>query len=318
MRIISFDMLKKLDISLDDWYNWSEIVIKNKNSYLMTPKSSIHYGSSFLNTMPSVLPDVLDNGVMGVKVVNRYLERIPSLDSQILLYDFKTGKNLAIMDGNLITTMRTAAVAVHSVDLFARSDFYEIGMLGFGNIGHAFLRIFLDHFKNKRMKIKLLRYKDHAEKVLELYGDNNNVTFEIVDDMESLITNSDIIVSAITYTDEILGKDEWFKEGCLIVPIHQRGFQNCDLFFDKIYGDETGQISVFKYFDKFKSFAEVTDVVNGKKVGRENDKERIIAYNSGISIQDIYAAAKIYEMIKNRDIAIEMKDFGPKEKYWIL
>ena len=64
-----------------------------------------------------------------------------------------------------------------------------------------------------------------------------------------------------------------------------------------------------------------SDVVNGKADGRKNDQERILAYNIGISIHDIYYAYEIYNMLK-ADGAVfdaltdaDMKD--PKEKFWI-
>ena len=50
--------------------------------------------------MPVIIPYL---NVAGVKEVIRYPERIPSLDSQIIIYDLNTGKPQAIMDGNWIT-----------------------------------------------------------------------------------------------------------------------------------------------------------------------------------------------------------------------
>lgn len=73
------------------------------------------------------------------------------------------------------------------------------------------------------------------------------------------------------------------------------GFQNCDLAFDKIFCDDLGHISHFKYFNQYKSVGEMTDILSGKISGRDTDSERILAYNIGISIYDIYFAMKIYK-----------------------
>ena len=78
-----------------------------------------------------------------------------------------------------------------------------------------------------------------------------------------------------------------------MVPVHTRGFSNCDLFFDKVYGDDTNHICHFKYFNQFKSFSEISDVLTGKALGRENNKERIIAYN----IAESNKKAWIYSML---------------------
>lgn len=311
MKIITHEMILKLGLNPNLWYEWAETVLTNKHLYRMPAKSSLHFDSSFFNTMPSILPP---ENVMGVKVVNRYIGRIPSLDSQILLYDYSTGENLALMDASLITAMRTGAVTVHAIEMFANTDFYEVGIMGFGNIGIACMEILCAHYADKKMKIKLLNYKDHAEKVLQRYKKYSNIEFVIVDTIQELICGSDVVISCITYTEELLGKDEWFEKGCLVIPVHLRGFQNCDLFFDKVYGDDYGQIQGFKYFEQFKFFAETSEVIRGEKVGREKATERILSYNGGISLQDLYAAAQIYKFFENtKDIA----HMSPKSRYWL-
>lgn len=312
MKIITFDQIKSSKITPKMWYEWAEYVLYNKHKYIMPAKTSLHFDSSYFNTMPSILPD---EGIMGVKIVNRYLGRTPSLDSQLLLYDYHTGENIALMDANYITAMRTGAATVHSVEIFARNDFYEIGIMGFGNIGIACLEILLDHFSNRNIKLKLLKYKDHAEKVVQRYSNYKNVQFIIVDSYQEIIEHSDVVISCISYTDELLGKDEWFKEGCLVVPVHLRGFQNCDLFFDKVYGDDFDQVKGFKYFDKFKYFAETSEVLRGEKTGRSNKRERILSYNVGMSLHDVYAAGQIFKFIE--DEGISFKGIGPGERYWL-
>lgn len=311
MKIITYKMIENLKLDPNVWYEWANEVLLNKHLFTMPAKTSLHFGTSYFNTMPSILPS---ENIMGVKVVNRYLGRIPSLDSQLLLYDYTTGENIALMDANLITAMRTGAVTVHSMELLANPDFYEIGIMGFGNIGIACMEILLSHFSAKPMIIKLLRYKDHANKVYDRYKKFKNVKFIIVDSVESIIRNSDVIISCITYTEELIGRNDWYKVGCLVIPVHLRGFQNCDLFFDKVYGDDYDQVKGFKYFDQFKFFAETSEVLRGEKVGRENSREKILAYNVGMSIHDIYAAFQVFKHFE-RFPAVER--MGPNKQYWL-
>lgn len=315
MKIITHEMISNLGIAPDVWFEWADTVLRNKHRYIMPAKTSLHYGSSYFNTMPSILPP---ENVMGVKVVNRYLGRVPSLDSQLLLYDYKTGDILAFMDASLITAMRTGAVTVHAMDLFANPDFYEIGFMGFGNIGIACMEVMLAHFSKKMMKVKLYRYKNHAETVAERYRNCRNVEFEIVDTVKEIICGSDVVISCISYTDELLGEEEWFKEGCLVIPVHLRGFQNCDLFFDKVYGDDYSQVKGFEYFDCFRYFAETSEVLRGEKSGRENPRERILSYNVGMSLHDVYAAARIYRIFCEQGKTVDMQALSPSDRYWLL
>lgn len=311
MKIITHDMIKGLELDPNVWYEWADHVLRNKHLYTMPAKTSLHFDASYYNTMPSILPP---EDAMGTKIVNRYIGRIPSLDSQLLLYRYSTGENLALMDASLITAMRTGAVTVHAMELFANPDFNEVGIMGFGNIGIACMEVMTAHFADKRMKVKLLRYKDHAEKIQERYRRFDNIDFVIVDTVEEIICGSDVVISCITYTDELLGQDSWFKEGCLVIPVHLRGFQNCDLFFDKVYGDDYGQVKGFKYFDKFRYFAETSEVLRGEKVGRTSREERILSYNVGMSVHDIYAANRIFDHFTElRDV----QRLSPDTRYWL-
>ncbi len=311
MKIITHDMIKGLGIDPNEWYDWADTVLRNKHTYTMPAKTSLHFGSSYFNTMPSILPS---ENVMGVKVVNRFLGRIPSLESQLLLYSYDTGENLALMDASLITAMRTGAATVHAMEMFAPKDMYEIGIMGFGNIGIACMEILTAHYAGRELHIKLLRHKDQAEMIRDRYAAFTNIKFTIVDTVKEIICGSDVVISAITYTEELLGEDDWFKEGCLVIPVHLRGFQNCDLFFDKVYGDDRGQVQGFQYFDRFRSFAETAEVLRGEKPGRENEKERIIVYNVGMSLHDVFAASRIYRYFDKEE---QTGSIGPKERFWL-
>ena len=74
-----------------------------------------------------------------------------------------------------------------------------------------------------------------------------------------------------------------------------RGFQNCDLFFDKVFGDDTSQIQNFKYFNQFRQYDEFHHVLQGRNPGRTSQDERILCYNYGIALHDITFASKIYQ-----------------------
>ncbi len=69
MKIITHEMIHNLHLDPVLWYQWADTVLKHKHEYTMPAKSSLHFGSSYFNTMPSILPP---ENVMGVKVVNRY------------------------------------------------------------------------------------------------------------------------------------------------------------------------------------------------------------------------------------------------------
>src|SRR3954466_11697699 len=85
----------------------------------------------FLGLMPALTPDGL-----GLKAVTFYPSNaqhgIPTHMATIFLVDPQTGTPLAIMDGRLITEMRTAAVSAAATKLLASSDARILAILGSG------------------------------------------------------------------------------------------------------------------------------------------------------------------------------------------
>jgi len=321
MKIISFDDVSNLNISPESCYEWVSEMICGKQNAFLPPKTHMNMpGNIFCNVMPSLIP-YSDHTVGGVKIVTRYPERKPALDSKILLFNADTGTFLAMMDGNWITAMRTGAVAAHSVIHLAKKDWHTVGMIGLGNVARSSMLVIASIVKNRELTVKLLRYKDQAELFADRFKEFSNLKFQIVDSLEECIRGSDVIISCATYFENDIAPDQWFDEGVLVVPVHTRGFTNCDLFFDKVFADDTGHVDHFKNFAKFRYFAEISDVINGILVGRESDKERILAYNIGISIHDINYAAHIYDMFVNSPSAFEKlvdaEMHDPFEKFWI-
>lgn len=313
MKIINFSDIKQLNISPNQCYTWVEEMLKEKSKTILPPKTHIAPAEAmFCNVMPSFL----NNNFAGVKVVTRYPNRIPSLDSQILLMDAKEGTFLALLDGNWITAMRTGAVSAHSIMLLAKKDFSVIGMMGLGNVARATLLVLAEKNNNRPLSVKLLKYKNQEIDFAKRF-EKYNIKFSYVDTPEEMVSGSDVVISAATYLPNDICSDECFDEGVLVVPIHTRGFTNCDLFFDKVFADDYGHVCDFKYFNQFKKFAEVADVVTGKVSGRENDTERILAYNIGLSIHDIYFASKIYELVKQDGNIKEIGMNISTEKFWV-
>lgn len=313
MKIITFQDIRRKNIDPFTCYEWVSQMIAHKDQTILPPKISMSSRDGvFCNTMPCVL----DAKWSGIKVVNRYPDRAPSLDSKLLLLDNSNGDFLALMDGNWITAMRTGAVAAHAIMQFANPDFETVGLIGLGNTCRTTLLVLTSVVKGRKLKIKLLRYKDQAERFMERFAGFENLEFSVVDTYEDLVRGSQVVVSCATYFDHDICPDDCFDEGVLVVPVHTRGFTNCDLFFDKVFADDYGHVHHFKNFDKFKSFAEVCDVVNGRAKGRENPKERILAYNIGIAVHDVNFAAHLHEMFRDDPNVQDVDLLSPDEKFW--
>lgn len=297
---ITDKQIQALDIAPTTCVEWVREAFIMKPKCQLPTKVHVHpQGNDFITSMPCLLPENIHK--FGIKVVSRVNGRKPTLKSNIMLFDSKTGILEALMESNWITAMRTGAVATLAIKIFSRNDANNYAMIGLGSTARATMTCLLNEFAKKQLNVRLFRYKDQAERFAEEYKNYNNVSFSIVNTIEELVKDADVVISCITDASGLIVEDEkLFKPGVLVVPVHTRGFQNCDTIFDKVFADDTMHVSGFKYFNQFKQFAELNEVLLGQKPGRENDEERILIYNIGLGLHDVFWANNVCELLKNK------------------
>lgn len=295
MRIITDTDVRACGVTPKESVEWAREVFLMKDRCQLPPKISLHpRDNDFFNTMPSILPE--EYHTFGCKVVSRICGQHPALKSEAMIFDTQTGAMEALVNTDWITARRTGAVAALAIATLQRSDASVYSFVGLGEIGHSVLTCLLETVGDgQEITVRLKRYKDQAERTLEEFAAKYpKCRFEICDTMEGLVEGADVVVSCITVADGLMVENtELFKPGVLVVPVHTRGFQNCDRIFDRVVADDRGHVCGFRYFNEFREFAELGDVLNGKAAGRKNDGERILAYNIGISLLDVYYAYRI-------------------------
>jgi ornithine cyclodeaminase len=98
-----------------------------------------HVGSGDAAGISLLMPAWDDEGFYGVKIVNIYANNHtrnkPGLHATYILHDATTGEPLAIFDGNIITSRRTAAASALGVDYLARNDARSLLVCGAGRVG---------------------------------------------------------------------------------------------------------------------------------------------------------------------------------------
>lgn len=142
----------------------------------------------------------------------------------MMLYNANNGELLALVDCDRITTMRTGAVAAVSAKALRKSDAYIYGMVGLGNTARATMLCVLKAELEKHFHVKLLRYKNQAELFVERFRDYDNVSFEILDDINEMARTVDVFFSCITSANGLLVADEsTFQSGVTFIPVHMRG-----------------------------------------------------------------------------------------------
>ena len=332
MRIISDQVIRNLRISPVTCIEWIKESLSIKSGAELPVKLGVHPSDGeFFTSMPCLLPptppkstDNQENGSLnlkrryfGLKLVHRLLSAVPSLGSNLLLYDATTGELLALMDADWITAMRTGALSAAAAKSLRMSNAKTYGFIGLGNTARATLLCILEQEPERKFEVKLLRYKDQHISFKERFKGYSNVTFTECDNINELAETSDVLFSCITHAEGNVVEDvSLFKSGITIIPVHTQGFMNCDIVFDRVFGDDTNHVKGFRYFNQFKRYNEIGEVFAGKDPGRENDEQRIINYNYGLGLHDVVYAAKIYELTEMQDLpTIDL--FKETNKFWI-
>ena len=298
MKHITNEDIVNLNLSPEQCVEWVRDAFILKSECQLPAKMSVHpTGNDFFTTMPCLLPSEYRR--FGAKVVSRIVGRVPALKSDMMLFDSQSGELLAIVDCDWITAMRTGAVATLAIKTLRQSQASEYAFIGLGSTARATLTCLLNSCTDEHLNIRLFRYKDQAERIIEEYGHYKNASFTIVDTTTELIKGADVVVSCITDASGLLVEDEsLFKPGVLVVPVHTRGFQNCDTTFDKVFADDTDHVKGFKYFSEFREFHQLEEVLKGDVTGRANDSERILSYNIGLGHHDVLYASRIYDKLR--------------------
>jgi ornithine cyclodeaminase/alanine dehydrogenase-like protein (mu-crystallin family) len=319
MKIISGKNIREMGISPSECVAWIKESFGLKAEAQLPAKISCHPADyDFFTSMPCLLPENRKGRrYFGIKEVHRIEGAVPSLGSDLLLYDAKSGELLALMDSDWITTMRTGAVAAVSAMALRKSDAKVYGFVGLGNTARATLLCALEQEPTKHFKVKLLRYKDQAALFIKRFETYGNVEFQVVDDINHLARTADVFFSCITSAQGLLVEDERnFLPGATVIPVHMRGLQNCDTIFDRVFGDDTDHVRNFRFFPQFRDYNEIGEVLAGRDPGRKSDGQRIIDYNYGLALHDVLFASKLYERLADTDVH-EIPIRKETEKFWV-
>lgn len=260
-------------------------------------------------------------GALAVKVVSVYpnnptLHKLPTIQGTVLLNDPETGALLSIMDGGFITAMRTGAVSGLATKYLARKNAKVAGIFGCGVQAKTQL------IANKEArKLETVKAYDISPEACKTFCEemSKKLGIEVIpaDSPRDVVANSDIIITA-TVSKQPVFKGEWLESGSHINGIgshHGPGWRELDettikkakLVVDsreaclKEAGDIIDAIQM-GVISQEHIYAELGEIILGKKRARVNDEEITLFKSVGLALQDAATAMKAYEKAKTMDI----------------
>lgn len=235
---------------------------------------------------------------------------LPTMIALIQIFDGKTGAPLCVMDGSLITGIRTGAAGAISCEYLARKDAHTICVIGGG--GQARMQVYGACEVRDIDKIKafspypdeLVSYKNDVEK-------KTGVKVVLCDTVEEAAEGADIIITTTPSKQFILPASA-IKPGVHIVAvgadmpgkneIDPEIFRNAKVVDDNkaqcFSRGETRNALLAGVIKEDDVYAEIGEIVSGKKSGRTSEEEITIFDTTGMAVQDNVTAMNVYRIAK--------------------
>lgn len=233
---------------------------------------------------------------------------IPSLHSQILLFERQHGQPLALIDGTSVTYWRTAGVSALASRFLSREDSESLLLIGTGRLApflihaHAAVRSLKRIIISGRNTCKVDALVERMKKELP------HIEFIAATSVKDACAEADIVVCA-TGSPEILVEGAWIRPGTYVDLLgnHHADHRECDTAMvtrSTVYVDtyincmkEAGEILIPIEEGAFKREeiqGELADLCAGRVAGRTNAEEITLFKSVGAALGDLAVAHAVW------------------------
>jgi len=239
----------------------------------------------------------------------------------VVLNDAQTNYPIAIMEGGLLSGMRTAAITAVGTRHLARGSFTDVACIGCGPIARMQMQTLLEQFPS----IERLHLFDLSPSAAEALSRTLKESFPKVAMLravsaEAAVREGDVVVTC-TVTDAPYLAFEWLKAGAFvsnvsIMDVHKDVYEKAD----KVVVDDWDQSNREKKiinqlvlegrFSRERLHAELGEIVIGERPGRERDDEIILLNPMGMAIDDLVCARHFYRLAQAQGAGTRLPLYG--------
>jgi alanine dehydrogenase len=245
---------------------------------------------------------------------NRARLGLPTIQGLIVLCDADNGLPLAILDSIDVTIKRTAAATAVAAKYLARRDSGVATICGCGQQGRTQVRALNSVLLLKKVFAFDLDQRA-AKNLASEIGNELDLEIELVRDLPNAIRQSDVCVTCTTSRDFFVRKED-VSPGTFIAAVgaddaHKQEIDPALIASAKVVADSLEQCCAIGdthhaiaqgLMRKEDVYAELSEIVAGRKPGRANDEETIVFDSTGVAIEDAVAAAAVYERARATNI----------------
>jgi len=273
--------------------------------------------------MPAYVKEL---GALACKVVTVYKNNpqkynMPVIVGKVLLQDPNTGDVICIMDGGYLTAVRTGAASGVATKYLARDEKGQTAGI-FGAGVQAMTQLWAVAVARNITRAYVYDICDEATK--EFAGEmKGRLDLEIIraESPDEILENADIICTATSSPTPIFDGSK-VRKGTHINGIgsHTPNARELDTTIIKrsrVVADsyeaclkEAGDIMIpiqEGAIDKSQMYAELGEIITGKKPARTNDSEITLFKSNGLAIQDAATAKLIYDRAVQAKIGTDVE-----------
>jgi ornithine cyclodeaminase/alanine dehydrogenase len=250
---------------------------------------------------------------------------LPTIQGVVAVCDASNGRLLALMDSIEITIIRTGAATGVAAKYLARSGASVVTICGCGNQGRISLKALM---KVRRIE-KVFAFDIDSVQLDRFCNEFNNevvITPTRNEELSMALKQSSIVVTCTPSREPFIRPAD-IAPGTFIAAVGSDNEEKQELsphllVKNKIVADVAEQCaSIGELHHAIKSelvtlsdvYAELGEIVIGKKKGRESEKEIIIFDSTGTALQDVAAAAIVYEKAIAAGIGMELNMAGTEQ-----
>jgi ornithine cyclodeaminase/alanine dehydrogenase-like protein (mu-crystallin family) len=284
---------------------------KGAGNVEMPPKPGIHtLPDAFIHAMPAYIPSLHSAGIKWVSGYPDNQKRgLPYITGLLILNDDETGIPYAVMDCTWITAYRTGAASALAAKYLARPESKTAGILACGVQGRTNLEALKVLFPIEQV----YAYDIHPDRI-QRYAEEMSAKLEVevigVSEPRQAIVNSDLVVTSgpiLKHPTPTIQQD-WLQPGAFGSAVDFDSYWTGSALsqMDRISTDDHAQFQYYKSIGYFQTtpdpYADLGEIVSGKKPGRQGAQERTLAVNLGLAMDDMAVAPEIYRRAKELGI----------------
>jgi alanine dehydrogenase len=263
-------------------------------------------------------------GAVGAKLVNVFgtnaALNLPTHLATILLFSPNTGALVSVMDGRVITEMRTAAVSAISARELARDETQTLAIIGAGAQARSHLEAMERIFELTEIRV-WSPTPDHQTAFITEMSETTDTKINGSHSAEEAVHRADLIVLATSSAEPVI-QNEWVASGSHVISVgacrpSQREMDPALLRRGRVFVDsraaalvESGDIVMGIQQGRFTAsriVGELGEVLAGKIEGRTTPGDITIFKSLGLAVEDVVAADLAYRKAIAQDVGDELE-----------